>query len=81
MLIAVRGSGIINGETINYCTKELSNPPMVYSSGSFKTTIDLAEETFLRSFMSKFTGGEPGEIIVKRSDKDYDIDWKKSLPN
>ena len=79
--IEVRGSTTVDGKTYKYCTKTMPNPPMVYSSGSFKTSIDLSEETYLRSFMNKFTGGKPGQIMVKRSDSDYDIDWKKSLPN
>lgn len=79
--IEVRGSTTVDGKTYKYCTKTMPNPPMVYSSGSFKTSIDLSEETYLRAFMNKFTGGKPGQIMVKRSDSDYDVDWKKSLPN
>lgn len=79
--IEVRGSTTVDGKTYKYCTKTMPNPPMVYSSGVFKTSIDLSEETYLRSFMNKFTGGKPGQIMVKRSNSDYDIDWKKSLPN
>jgi hypothetical protein len=56
----VRGSTTVDGKTYKYCTKTMPNPPMVYSSGSFKTSIDLSEETYLRSFMNKFTGGKPG---------------------
>jgi hypothetical protein len=50
----------VDGKTYKYCTKTMPNPPMVYSSGAFKTSIDLSEETYLRSFMNKFTGGKPG---------------------
>lgn len=81
LYIAVRGTASFEGKEYAYCTKEMANPPMVYSSGSFKTVIDMKEETLLRAFMNKFTGGEPGQIIVKRSDSDYDIDWKNTLPN
>ena len=78
--IWVRGSATFENRVHKYTTITLSNPPMVYPSGAFQTTIDLSEETYLRSFMNNFTGGKEGELIVKRSDDDYDIDWIKSVP-
>lgn len=69
----------INGTT-SYGTIELTNPPMVYPSNQFTTTIDITDDTRLSSLLSTLSGGSEDSILVKKTDGDYDVTWVTSLP-
>lgn len=68
-----------NGTT-SYGTIELTNPPMVYPSNQFTTTIDITDDTRLSTLLTTLSGGSEDSILVKKTDGDYDVTWVTSLP-
>lgn len=71
---------IETNSTTSYGTIELTNPPMIYPSNQFTTTIDVTDDTRLSTLLGTLSGGSENSILVKKTDEDYDVTWVTSLP-